>query len=139
MVGDTPPFQGKGLDQLQNTAAFLLPAVVAIASLAGLIYLLPRLGPVDKSLRVFTLVFFVLLAILTIRASFRAAYIDYDDATEYLVYAHAATGVKDIISQATEISERTTGGMGVNLAYDASVPDTGVSWPFAWYLRDFTN
>jgi len=29
--------------------------------------------------------------------------------------------------------------MGVALAYDASAPDTGVSWPFVWYLRDFTN
>jgi sugar lactone lactonase YvrE len=29
--------------------------------------------------------------------------------------------------------------MGVNIAYDASAPDTGVSWPFVWYLRDFTN
>ncbi len=23
--------------------------------------------------------------------------------------------------------------------YDASSPDTGVSWPFVWYLRDYTN
>jgi predicted membrane-bound mannosyltransferase/streptogramin lyase len=138
LIGDTPPFQGKGLDQLQNTAAFLLPAIVAIASFAGLIYFL-RDWTGKHITRIFTLTFFVLLAVLTLRASFRAAYIDYDDATEYLVYAHAATGVKDIIRQATEISERTTGGMGVNLAYDASAPDTGVSWPFAWYLRDFTN
>jgi DNA-binding beta-propeller fold protein YncE len=29
--------------------------------------------------------------------------------------------------------------MGAALAYDASAPDTGVSWPFVWYLRDFTN
>ncbi|MGA7194186.1 MAG: flippase activity-associated protein Agl23 [Anaerolineales bacterium] len=138
LLGDTPPFQGKGLDQLQNTTAFLLPAIVAIASLIGLIYLL-RDWDGRQIIRTFTLVFFILLAVLTIRTSFRAAYIDYDDATEYLVYAHAATGVKDIISQATEISERTTGGMGINIAYDASAPDTGVSWPFAWYLRDFTN
>jgi predicted membrane-bound mannosyltransferase/sugar lactone lactonase YvrE len=138
LVSDTPPFQGKGLDQLQNTTAFLLPAIVALVSLAGLIYLL-RDWDGRQVTRTFALVFFALLAVLTIRASFRAAYIDYDDATEYLVYAHAATGVKDIISQATEISERTTGGMGINLAYDASAPDTGVSWPFAWYLRDFTN
>ena len=138
LFGDTPPFQGRGLDQLQNTTAFLLPAIVAIASLAGLIYLL-REWTSGQITRIFTLTFFVLLAILTMRASFRAAYIDYDDATEYLVYAHAATGVKDVISQATEISERTTGGMGINIAYDASAPDTGVSWPFAWYLRDFTN
>ena len=138
LFGDTPPFQGKGLDQLQNTSAFLLPAIAALASLAGLIYFL-RNWTGKQITRIFTLVFFLLLAVLTIRASFRAAYIDYDDATEYLVYAHAATGVKDIISQATEISERTTGGMSINLAYDASAPDTGVSWPFAWYLRDFTN
>ena len=138
LFGDTPPFQGKGLDQLQNTSAFLLPAIAALASLAGLIYFL-RDWTGKQITRIFTLVFFLLLAVLTIRASFRAAYIDYDDATEYLVYAHAATGVKDITSQATEISERTTGGMSINLAYDASAPDTGVSWPFAWYLRDFTN
>jgi hypothetical protein len=73
------------------------------------------------------------------RASFRAAYITYDQATEFLVYAHGATGIKEIMTQAEEISKRTTGGMGVAIAYDASAPDTGVSWPFVWYLRDFTN
>jgi len=138
LLGDTPPFQGKGLDQLQNTMSFFLPAIVALGSLGGLIYEL-RDWTSRQITRIFTLVLFVILAVLTIRASFRAAYIDYDDATEYLVYAHAATGVKDVIRQAAEISERTTGGMGINLAYDASAPDTGVSWPFAWYLRDFTN
>jgi DNA-binding beta-propeller fold protein YncE len=43
------------------------------------------------------------------------------------------------MAQAKEISERTTGGMGLALSYDASAPDTGVSWPFVWYLRDYTN
>ena len=138
LVGATPPFQGKGLDQLQATTAFLLPAVVALASGAALVYLL-RNWSGSQAVRVFALAFFSLLTLLTIRASFRAAYIDYDDATEYMVYAHSNTAVKDVIRQATEISERTTGGMGVNIAYDASAPDTGVSWPFVWYLRDFTN
>ena len=88
---------------------------------------------------VFVLVFFAFLAVLTGRAAFRASYITYDQATEFLVYAHGATGIKEVMKQAQEISERTTGGMGVALAYDASAPDTGVSWPFVWYLRDFTN
>ena len=88
---------------------------------------------------VFTLIFFGFLTVLTMRASFRAAYITYDQATEFLVYAHGATGIKEVIEQAEEISQRTTGGMGVAIAYDASAPDTGVSWPFVWYLRDFTN
>ncbi|HWA15598.1 MAG TPA: NHL repeat-containing protein, partial [Gemmatimonadales bacterium] len=137
-LGPTPPFQGKELDQLQATSAFLLPALIAIASGAGLYYLLKDWS-FGQMLRVTLLTFFALLTVLTVRTSFRAAYITYDQATEFLVYAHGATGIKDVINQATEISKRTTGGMGMPLAYDASAPDTGVSWPFVWYLRDFTD
>ena len=138
LLGTTPPFQGKDLVQLQATSAFLLPAVVTVLSAIGLVYLLRRWSGRQVA-RIFILTLFTILTVLTVRASFRAAYINYDNATEYLVYAHGATGVKDVINQATEISLRTTGGMGVNIAYDASAPDTGVSWPFVWYLRDFTN
>ncbi len=138
LLGPTPPFRGKDLASLQATSDFLLPALASIASLAGLTYLLSNWS-FRQVLRVLTLTIFGLLAVLTVRASFRASYVNYDDATEYLVYAHGARGVKDVIEQAAEISQRTTGGMGVALAYDASAPDTGVSWPFVWYLRDFTN
>ena len=86
-----------------------------------------------------TLTVFGFLAVLTMRAAFRASYIDYDSAQEYMVYAHGAPGIKQVMAQAKEISQRTTGGMGLALAYDASAPDTGVSWPFVWYLRDYTN
>jgi predicted membrane-bound mannosyltransferase len=136
--GPIPPFQGRELSQLQATSAFLLPLIVAVLSAAGCVYLL-REWTFQQIRHVFTLVFFALLAVLTGRAAFRAAYITYDYATEFLVYAHGAPGIKEIIEQAAEISERTTGGLGVPLAYDASAPDTGVSWPFVWYLRDFTQ
>lgn len=136
--GTPPPFQGKELAQLQATNAFLLPLFVSILSAVGMVYFL-RKWTFREIRNVFILVFFGFLAILTIRTSFRASYITYDQATEFLVYAHGATGIKDVIEQAREISQRTTGGMGVAIAYDASAPDTGVSWPFVWYLRDFTN
>ncbi|GAB4539542.1 MAG: hypothetical protein Fur002_04890 [Anaerolineales bacterium] len=136
--GPLPPFQGKELAQLQATSAFLLPLFTALLSGAALTYLL-RLWTFKEMRHVFALLVFGLLALLTARASFRAAYITYDQATEFLVYAHGATGIKEVMAQAKEISERTTGGMGVALAYDASAPDTGVSWPFVWYLRDYTN
>jgi len=136
--GSTPPFQGKELAQLQATSTFLLPLIATILSAAGVVYLF-REWTFQEIRHVFVLVFFALLAVLTGRAAFRASYITYDQATEYLVYAHGATGIKEVIAQAKEISERTTGGMGVALAYDASAPDTGVSWPFVWYLRDFTQ
>lgn len=136
--GPTRPFQGQGLEQLQATNAFLLPMIAAILSAAAVVYYL-RMWTFAEVRRVFVLMFFGFLAVLTIRASFRASYITYDQATEFLVYAHGATGIKEVIAQAEEISKRTTGGMGVALAYDASAPDTGVSWPMVWYLRDFTN
>jgi len=137
LFGSSPPFQGKDLVQLEATTAFLLPSLVAVGSAIGLLFLL-RKWTASQVARVLATTFFGLLAILTARAAFRAAYVNYDNAMEYLVYAHASAAVKDVIRQAAEISHRTTGGMGVNIAYDASAPDTGVSWPFVWYLRDFT-
>lgn len=132
------PFQGRGLEQLQITTAFLLPLFVTILSSVAVVILL-REWTLRDVRRTFTLVVFAFLAVFTVRASFRASYITYDQATEFLVYAHGATGIKEVIEQAAEISQRTTGDMSVAISYDASAPDTGVSWPFVWYLRDFTN
>jgi len=117
---------------------FLAALTTLIISIAGVVYLArqPRRSAFTAWA---TLVFFALLAVQTARTAFRAAYIFYDDATEYLVYAHGATGVKEVMAQVTEISERTAGGLNAIIAYDASAPDTGVSWPFVWYLRDFTT
>jgi uncharacterized protein (TIGR03663 family) len=138
VFGPNPPFQGKDLANLQTTGNFLLPVIAAIASAAALVYLLVDWSP-KQILRTLMLTVFALLAVLTMRASFRASYITYDQATEYLVYAHGASGIKQVMAQAKEISQRTTSGMGLALAYDASAPDTGISWPFVWYLRDYTN
>jgi uncharacterized protein (TIGR03663 family) len=136
--GPTRPFAGKDLESLRVTASFLLSLLAMLGSAAGLSYLLKDWDG-RQLLRLGALTFFGLLAVLTARAAFRAAYIEYDNGTEFLVYAHGARGVKDIMEQAEEISKRTTGGYGLHIAYDASAPDTGVSWPFVWYLRDYTN
>jgi predicted membrane-bound mannosyltransferase len=137
-LGSSPPFRGTELRQLEATTAFMLPALATLGSAVGLVYLL-RDWLRSEIARVLTLGLVALLTILTARAAFRAAFVNYDNAKEYLVYAHSASAVKDVVRQAREISLRTTGGMGIDLAYDASAPDTGVSWPFVWYLRDFTN
>ena len=137
-LGMSGSFQGKNLAQLQATSDFLLPLIVTIVS-GGALYYLLREWTWKNALSLASLVAFGLLTLWTGRASFRAAYINYDSAKEYLVYAHAATGVKDVMAQVEEISMRTNGDLGALVAYDASAPDTGISWPFVWYLRDFTN
>lgn len=120
-----------------DRAKFIAALVALIGSLLGIAVLArtERRGPL---VGLFTLTLFGLLTVQTMRTSFRAAYINYDNATEYLVYAHAATGVKEVVAQVEEISERTTGGLNAVVAYDNSAPDTGVSWPVVWYLRNYT-
>jgi DNA-binding beta-propeller fold protein YncE len=78
--------------------------------------------------------FFGLLAVLTARAAFFASFVRYDSAEEYLVYAHSARGVKTVMQQVQDISERTSDGLGLKVAYDADV-----SWPMTWYLRNYRN
>ena len=129
-----------GIDPASLSSAWLKfgSALLAlIGSIAGIVYLMRQERPTPfVSLIVLTI--FGLLFLQTARTSFRAAYINYDNATEYLVYAHGATGVKDVMRQVEEVSERTAGGLNAVIAYDASAPDTGVSWPVVWYLRDYT-
>jgi predicted membrane-bound mannosyltransferase/DNA-binding beta-propeller fold protein YncE len=116
---------------------FSAALIALIASISAMVYI-TRLPRNSAFVGIAALTAFGLLAIQTGRSAFRASYIFYDDATEYLVYAHGATGIKEVMAQVEEISERTAGGLDAVVAYDASSPDTGVSWPFVWYLRDFT-
>ncbi|MBE3040588.1 MAG: TIGR03663 family protein [Chloroflexi bacterium] len=137
-LGVNPPFQGKTLAQLSATGVFLFAAISALVSAGGLVYLQTS-WQVHDGLRLAALVFFSLLAVLTARTAVRAAYLHPNDATEYLVYAHGASGIKDVMAQIDKISSRTAGGQNLTLAYDNSAPDSGVAWPFTWYLRHYPN
>ncbi|PJF42057.1 MAG: hypothetical protein CUN50_05530, partial [Candidatus Thermofonsia Clade 1 bacterium] len=88
----------------------------------------------QQTVRVGVLGFFALLAVLTARHAWMAAYINYDLATEFLVYAHAAPANKTVINYLEEISRRTTDGMSIRVGYDNEV-----SWPGSWYFRNFPN
>jgi predicted membrane-bound mannosyltransferase/DNA-binding beta-propeller fold protein YncE len=133
-----PPFQGKTLEQLSATGAFLLSGGAFIASACGLACLLKG-WQIRDTLRVAVLVLFVLLAILTTRTALRAAFVNADNATEYLVYAHGASGIQDVMDQISKISSRTAGEENLQVAYDNNLPNQGVSWSFKWYLRNYPN
>jgi len=85
-------------------------------------------------LRVASLAILAFLAILTFRASFRAAYINYDYPFEYLVYAHSADDPKTLLGDIEKISRRTTGGLDVVVAYD-----NYARYPYWWYMRRYPN
>ena len=133
LFGANPPFQGSTLAQLQSTNRFILSMIGAAGSLGGIIYFL-RDWAGGQIARLGTVVFFALMAILTIRTAYRASFINYDSAKEYLVYAHAAPGPKQVMQQVDEISQRLTGGKNLQVAYGGDA-----LYPYWWYLRDYPN
>jgi predicted membrane-bound mannosyltransferase/streptogramin lyase len=129
-----------GADPSLSSSAWLKFGTALVALVGSIIgvYILSRLQRGSTFISLFILTIFSLLLLQTARTAFRANYVLYNDAMEYLVYAHGATGVKDVMKQVEEVSKRTAGGLNAIVAYDASAPDTGVSWPLVWYLRDYT-
>jgi DNA-binding beta-propeller fold protein YncE len=133
VMGSTPPFQGNSLEQLQVTSTFILSIIVLILSSFGFIHYLRNYSWLGIS-RILVLAFSVLLSILTIRTAFMASFINYDNGKEFLVYAHADRGPKDILEQVEEISKRTVGEKKISVAYD-----NDSLYPYWWYFRDYPN
>ncbi len=133
LLGPNKPFQGRELSQLNTTNIFFTALLVTIASGWGIARLL-KSWDLEQVSRIGLLTFLAFLALLTARAAFRAAYIHYDQATEYLVYAHSASGPKKALAQIEELSERTTDGLGIVVAYDDET-----TYPYWWYLRNYSN
>jgi len=133
LLGANPPFQGNQLSQLEATSTFLLAGTGIVASGVGLFILLQKWS--FRNIVKFVLIVFIgLLSIITIRTAFRANFILYDTAKEYLVYAHAARDPKVVFEQVEEISHRLTGGKDIEVAYD-----NDLLYPYWWYFRDYPN
>jgi sugar lactone lactonase YvrE len=133
LAGPNPPFAGQELDQLSSTMAFISALLVAGVAAAGVIKLSTSRS-MSELLRLAGVVSLIILAVLTTRTASRAAYIHYDLATEYLVYAHSGPGPKQALDQIEELSVRMTGGKGLDVAYDNEM-----LYPYWWYLRDYPN
>ncbi|PWH16064.1 MAG: hypothetical protein DDG59_10440 [Anaerolineae bacterium] len=132
-LGANPPFRGKELEQLQATTSFLSALLFTLAS-GGYLYYTLRTWRAREAIKICILTLFILLSILTIHTSVLASFVNYDNATEYLVYAHSARGPKDILEQIEEISRRTTGGLAIRVAYDDET-----TYPYWWYFRNYPN
>ncbi|MFQ5943461.1 MAG: flippase activity-associated protein Agl23 [Anaerolineales bacterium] len=131
MLGSEAPFQGSTLNELRATNGFIAAAGVATGSLVAIIYLRRNWFTVNVR-HMAGVIVLVVLGLLTLRTAFRASYINFDNATEFMVYAHSATGVKNVLDQVEDLSRRTTDGLSIKVAFDDDV-----SWPINWYLRNY--
>jgi len=133
LISGESPFAGKTLEQLKITYAFLFTILITVICILGILFIF-RLWDRRQILPISTLIFFALLSALTIRTSLSTSFVNYDQATEYLVYAHSAGGVKDVMKRIEEISLRTTDSFSIDIAIDDET-----TWPFKWYLRNYPN
>ncbi|MDD4578187.1 MAG: glycosyltransferase family 39 protein [Anaerolineaceae bacterium] len=133
LLGNNPPFQGKDLFQLQGTSDFLLALVGTLGTGIGLFWLLKGWNGSTFG-KLLLLVFAALLGIQTARTAWRAAFIDYDNARELLVYAHSTEDMKNTVEQIEAISKRQYGDKSIKIAYD-----NDVRYPYWWYMRDYPN
>ena len=132
-TGETKPFAGMELNQLQVTSNFLFSALACVLSGWGVMAFLKDW----KGKEIFRLAVagvFLVMAVLTARSSFQANFINYDNSKEFLVYAHGAAGPKQVLAQVEEISQRTTGGKNIKVAYLGDA-----LYPYWWYFRDYPN
>ena len=112
-----------------------------IALLIGLILLYNYLQqqeneiPEEKPYQLWMFSAFILLSLVTIRATYIANFINYDLTNEYLVYAHGAPGTKkQVIAQIEQLSLRLHGDHSIDVRFD-----NDSSWPMYWYMRIFPN
>jgi DNA-binding beta-propeller fold protein YncE/4-amino-4-deoxy-L-arabinose transferase-like glycosyltransferase len=132
-LGESRPFSGSSLDALEVTGNFVFYVLLAATG----IFFVWRLWKGVKSgmlARISYLGVVFVLGLLTVRTAWRASYILYDQATEFLVYAHGAPGVKIAMSQIEQISRETQDDLGLVVPYDVRS-----GWLFRWYLRDYPN
>jgi uncharacterized protein (TIGR03663 family) len=112
---------------------WLLIFIVAGATVFGGVYGILRIG-FQAGMRLLIVGLAAVLFIFTVRASFMLTYINYDMATEYLVYAHGGPDIKRALAEIDTISERTVGDRNIVVAYD-----NDSAWPFSWYMRLYRN
>jgi uncharacterized protein (TIGR03663 family) len=133
LLGTNRPFQGIELAELQASSTFIFGLAATLLAGWGIGRLLKDWSS-SKVISLFGLILAAVLALFTARSAYQASFINYDTAKEFLVYAHAASGPKEILKQVEEISKRTVGGKNVRVAY---VGDA--LYPYWWYFRDYPN
>lgn len=133
MTGRDVPFQGQLQTQLAATGKWLAALIVTFITGYFALRLSVEVG-YGQARRLIFAAFIILLAGLTMRAAWKWAFINYDYATEFGVYAHAGPAPKEVLADLEFLAAHHPDGMNMKIAYDDDS-----SWPMLWYLRDFTN
>jgi len=128
------PFGGSDLAHLNITGWFLNGLIGVLGFGTVLLYLAYRSG-IHVTVRVLLFTALLVPVFITIRTTWRFCYVNYDYPIEFLVYAHGAPAVNEVMRQIDELSRRVMGApKRIRVAYGADG-----STLFYWQLRDYPN
>jgi len=127
------PSSDTTIEALNATMGWLAALIVGLLLAVMVAGILRRLARGDAWRMVAVGCMVVLLA-LTVRFAWMATFINADLANEFLVYAQGTPDTALVAHELEDMSRRLYGDLSMKVAYDDSS-----SWPFVWYLRNFTN
>ncbi|MHB1295790.1 MAG: flippase activity-associated protein Agl23 [Anaerolineae bacterium] len=127
------PYQDTTIEGLSQSMAWLSALILALLLGAATVVVARRLR-VSVALRAATAGFVIVLAAVTLRFAWMATFTNAASAAEFLVYAQGSPDDALVANEIETLSRRLTGGLDMQVAYDSDV-----SWPFVWYLRNYTN
>ncbi|HVC32010.1 MAG TPA: flippase activity-associated protein Agl23 [Chloroflexota bacterium] len=135
LVGQGSPFNAASPIVAQQQA---FGWVALVALLVGFVYAVwhywDKVGG-KTGWKVVGLTVIALFVPFSVRAAWQVSYYHGDIPVEMLVYTQTAPDVGLVMQQINDIAYRSGEGVDkLQVAYDA-----GVSWPFEWYLRDYTS
>ncbi len=126
-------FGGTDIESLRRSSRWLAALLLLAGASWGMVRLRERLDRGSMA-RLALLVVSGLLALATVRFAWIGAFRNADVANEPLIYTQSSPDVPMVVREIETISRRMTGGKEIQIAYDS-----GTTWPFEWYLRDYPN
>lgn len=114
----------------ENPIILYLP-VLALLGLIG--YVIWKAGG-RTALPLVGVVLVVMTLLAQIHVSFRLTYREGDVPRDMLVYVQSSPDVTRAVEEIGLLSRELTGGKDMPIYYDS-----GTSWPFQWYLRDYSG
>lgn len=121
------------IEQQRQTLQSLALLVLLLGSVGGVGYVARRLG-LRPTLQLLAIIAMILLMPFSAHAAWQVTYVNGDVPVEMMVYTQTSPDVGLVMKEIERVGFRTGTGKDLKVAYDS-----GVSWPFEWYLRDYKN
>ncbi len=141
------PFQGQALEALSATGAFIVSLALLLVFVGPALFVVARRFDARQVARISAVTTVLVLAALTIRFAWMAVFIQPDVATETIIYAQGShdnvTAMREIEDLSRRLCSQVMTGKAQTIPCDNGTIkvayDDDSSWPFVWYLRNYTN